>query len=127
MAGSSSDRVLLQRDEPFDSRAVGMMSDAELLDRFVSRRDEASEEAFDALVIRHGPMVLRVCRSVLHNAHDAEDAFQAIFFVLADRAGSIRRRGSIASWLFGVAQRVAARAKRGAARRHARNSRHRGL
>ena len=121
MAGNSSERVLLPQHESFDSGAVGTMSDAQLLDRFVSRRGEGSEEAFDALVIRHGPMVLRVCRSVLHNAHDAEDAFQAIFFVLADRAGSIRRRGSVASWLFGVAQRVAARAKRGAARWRARN------
>ena len=73
-------------------------------------------------MIRHGPMVLRVCRSVLHDAHDAEDAFQAVFLVLANRAGSIRRGGSIASWLFGVAQRVAMRGKRSAARRHARST-----
>ena len=70
-------------------------------------------------MIRHGPMVLRVCRSVLHDAHDAEDAFQAVFLVLANRAGSIRRSGSVASWLFGVAQRVATRGRRSAARRHA--------
>ncbi len=94
-------------------------SDAELLDRFVSRRDEAAEAAFEELVIRHGPMVLRVCRGILHDAHDAEDAFQAVFLVLANRARSIRRSGSVASWLFGVAQRVANRGKRSAARRHA--------
>src|SRR5689334_3272346 len=101
----------------FDLGAVGMMSDAELLERFVSRRDEAAEAAFEELVIRHGPMVLRVCRGVLHDAHDAEDAFQTVFLVLACRAGSIRRGGSVASWLFGVAHRVATRARRSAARR----------
>jgi RNA polymerase sigma factor (sigma-70 family) len=92
------------------------MSDAELLDRFASRTDEASEAAFEELVIRHGPMVLRVCRSVLGGADDAEDAFQATFLVLANRAGTIRRRASLASWLFGVAQRVSRRVKRGNAR-----------
>jgi len=107
----------------FDFGAVGSVSDAQLLDRFVSRRGEVAEAAFEALVIRHGPMVLRVCRSVLHNAHDAEDAFQAVFLVLANRAGSIRRRGSVASWLFGVALRVATRVKRAGARRRAVNQR----
>ncbi len=101
----------------FHLGAVGMLSDAQLLDRFASRRDEAAEAAFEELVIRHGPMVLRVCRGVLHDAHDAEDAFQAVFLVLASRAGSIRRAGSVASWLFGVAHRVATRARRSAARR----------
>ena len=118
MAGSPSDRVLGQVHRLFHFGAVGTMSDAQLLDRFVSRRDEAAEAAFEELVIRHGPMVLRVCRSVLHDAHDAEDAFQAVFLVLASRAGSIRRSGSVASWLFGVAHRVATRARRSAARRH---------
>ena len=103
----------------FNFGVVGTLSDSELLDRFVSRRDEAAEAAFEELVIRHGPMVLRVCRGVLHDAHDAEDAFQAVFLVLANRARSIRRSGSVASWLFGVAQRVANRGKRSAARRHA--------
>ena len=110
MAGSPLHRL-------FHLGAVGTMSDAQLLDRFVSRRDEAAEAAFEELVIRHGPMVLRVCRGVLHDAHDAEDAFQAVFLVLASRAGSIRRAGSVASWLFGVAHRVATRARRSAARR----------
>ena len=121
MAGSPSDRVLRQVHRLFNFGAVGTMSDAQLLDRFVSRRDEAAEAAFEELVIRHGPMVLRVCRSVLHDAHDAEDAFQAVFLVLANRAGSIRRSGSVASWLFGVAHRVAIRGKRSAARRRALN------
>ena len=112
MAGNLSKRVLRQVHRLFHVGAVGTMSDAQLLDRFVSRRDEAAEAAFEELVIRHGPMVLRVCRGALHDAHDAEDAFQAVFLVLANRAGSIRRAGSIASWLFGVARRVAARARR---------------
>jgi len=97
------------------------MTDPQLLDQIVSRRNEAAEAAFEELVIRHGPMVLRVCRSVLHDADDAEDAFQAVFLVLANRAGSIRWSKSLASWSFGVAQRVAIRAKRSAARRQARN------
>src|SRR5271170_3747474 len=117
MAGSPSDRVHRQVHRLFNFGAVGTMSDAELLDRFVSRRDEAAEAAFEELVIRHGPMVLRVCRGVLHDAHDAEDTFQAVFLVLASRARSIRRSGSVASWLFGVAHRVATRARRSAARR----------
>ena len=117
MAGSPSDRVHRQVHRLFNFGAVGTMSDAELLDRFVSRRDETAEAAFEELVIRHGPMVLRVCRSLLHDAHDAEDAFQAVFLVLANRARSIRRSGSVASWLFGVAHRVATRARRSAARR----------
>ena len=119
MVGSSSDRVLRQVHRLFNVGAVGTMSDAELLDRFVSRRDEAAEPAFEELVIRHGPMVLQVCRSLLHDVHDAEDAFQAVFLVLANRASSIRRSRSVASWLCGVAQRVAKRARRTAARRHA--------
>jgi RNA polymerase sigma factor (sigma-70 family) len=110
MAGSSLHRL-------FHLGVVGTMSDAQLLDRFVSRRDEAAEAAFEELVSRHGPTVLRVCRGVLHDSHDAEDAFQAVFLVLANRAGSIRRSGSVASWLFGVAHRVATRARRGASRR----------
>jgi RNA polymerase sigma factor (sigma-70 family) len=116
MAGSSSDRVLRQVHRLFNFGAVGTLSDAELLDRFVARRDETAEAAFEELVIRYGPMVLRVCRNLLHDAHDAEDAFQAIFLVLANRAGSIRRNGSVASWLFGVAHRVSSRARRNAAR-----------
>ena len=98
MAGTPADRMLRQVHRLFNFGTVGTMSDAELLDRFVSRRDEAAEAAFEELVSRHGPMVLRVCRSVLRDAHDAEDAFQAVFLVLANRARSIRRSGSVASW-----------------------------
>ena len=109
MAGSTSDRVFRNVHQILDFGAVGTLSDEQLVDRFVSRRDEAAEAAFEAIVIRHGPMVLRVCRSILCNAHDAEDAFQAVFLVLANRAASIRQGRSVVSWLFGVAHRVATR------------------
>jgi RNA polymerase sigma factor (sigma-70 family) len=98
----------------FSAGTVGTLSDAELLARYVSRRDEV---AFEALVDRHGPMVFQVCRTALSDLHDAQDAFQATFLVLARRAASIREGGSVASWLFGVAGRVAARARVAAARR----------
>jgi RNA polymerase sigma factor (sigma-70 family) len=95
--------------------AADAPSDAILLERFVSRRDEA---AFAALVDRHGPMVLRLCRRVLADRHSAEDAFQAAFLVLARRASFIRRRESLAAWLHGVAYRVALKARASQARRH---------
>ena len=112
MAGRQSDSVLRHVHQLFNFGVIGTISDAELLGRFASRRDEAAEAAFEALVNRHGPMVLRVCRGILRDAHDAEDAFQAVFLVLANRAGTIRRNGSVASWLFGVAHRVATHARR---------------
>ena len=89
-------------------------SDEQLLGRFVARRDPA---AFAALVERHGSLVLGVCRRILRHHHDAEDAFQATFLVLARRAGSIRRREALASWLYGVALRVAHKAEAGIRRR----------
>src|SRR5688572_14668964 len=82
----------------------GDATDADLLERFAGRREEA---AFTALVQRHGPLVLSVCRRVLGNAEDVDDAFQATFLVLVRKADSIRKRGSVASWLYGVAYRVA--------------------
>jgi hypothetical protein len=101
----------------FDVGAVGGLTDGELLSRFASGGGEAAELAFAALVERHGPMVLRVCRSILRDDHAAEDALQATFLILVRRAGSVRKRDSIGSWLHGVALRVAGCARRSAARR----------
>jgi RNA polymerase sigma factor (sigma-70 family) len=84
------------------------------VERFLAARDEA---AFAAILRRHGPMVLRVCRRVLPVEQDAEDAFQATFLVLAREARTLRQRSSLASWLYGVAHRVALDARGGAARR----------
>jgi RNA polymerase sigma factor (sigma-70 family) len=83
-------------------------TDGTLLESYITRQDEA---AFEALVCRHGPMVLGVCRRVLQNEADAEDAFQATFLVLVRRAGSIRPRGMVGNWLYGVAQNTARKAK----------------
>jgi RNA polymerase sigma factor (sigma-70 family) len=88
--------------------------DHQLLEQFARHRDEA---AFAALLGRHGPMVLGVCQSVLHNLHDAEDAFQAAFLLLAQKAGSIQRREAVSAWLYRVAYHVAVRAGANAARR----------
>lgn len=90
---------------------VGDLTDSELLQRLLRGQDEASEAIFSALVERHGPMVLQVCRKVLGNHHDAQDAFQATFLVLARKARSIRKTDSVASWLHGVALRVSAKSK----------------
>jgi RNA polymerase sigma factor (sigma-70 family) len=89
--------------------ATTAASDEQLLADFVSGR---SDEAFSALLGRHGPMVLNVCRRILHDAHAAEDVFQATFLVLADRAEAIRRPASLAGFLHGVAYRLAGRARR---------------
>ena len=87
----------------------GQLSDVELLERF-TRRDDA-EAAFRSLVVRHGPAVLRVCRKILGNSHDAEDAFQATFLVLARRAQSIARPQELGAWLRGVVRRIAQKAR----------------
>jgi RNA polymerase sigma factor (sigma-70 family) len=81
------------------------MTDEQLLERFVSQRGEAAELVFSALVQRHGPMVLSVCRSTPCDHHDAEDAFQATFLVLARKAPSLRTPGRLGPWLHGVARR----------------------
>ncbi|AGA26815.1 sigma-70 family RNA polymerase sigma factor [Singulisphaera acidiphila] len=87
------------------------LSDSQLLGRFNARRDESAEMAFADLVRRHGPMVLRVCHQILGNQHNAEDAFQAAFLVLARRSGSIEDPDLLGNWLYGVALRTAWEAK----------------
>jgi RNA polymerase sigma factor (sigma-70 family) len=101
----------------FEAGTIGGLSDEELLGRFTGRRDEVAELAFAVLVERHGPMVLRVCRAVLRDEHDAQDAFQATFLVLARRAGSLWVRDSLGPWLHGVALRASSCMKAAAARR----------
>src|SRR5437764_9132812 len=95
----------------------GGLTDGELLGRFVAARDEA---AFEALVHRHGPMVLGICRRLLGNGPDAEDAFQATFLILARKASSVVKRDAVGSWLFAVAQRTAREARAVLARRRSR-------
>src|SRR5579872_239835 len=92
-------------------------TDGQLLGAFVARRDGA---AFEALLRRHGPMVLSVCRRVLGDSHDAEDAFQATFLVLVRKAAGLRSRELVGNWLYGVAHRTALKARTAAARRRAR-------
>jgi RNA polymerase sigma factor (sigma-70 family) len=112
---SRSRRGVLQGLRKFAALQAGReLSDGDLLERFLRADDES---AFMALVERHGPMVLGVCRRALRHGHDAEDACQAAFLVLARKAASICRKASISSWLHGVARRVAANLKRERSRR----------
>jgi RNA polymerase sigma factor (sigma-70 family) len=97
-------------------RDGGGLSDGQLLAIFVKHRDG---DAFEALVIRHGPMVMGVCRRVLRNQHDAEDAFQATFLIFARKAGSVNAQDSVAGWLYRVAYRTALGARARIARRRA--------
>ncbi|MDR3639161.1 MAG: RNA polymerase sigma factor [Isosphaeraceae bacterium] len=108
-----------QVERLFTSGGVAGLSEGQLLDRFVARRDDA---AFEALVARHGPMVLTVCRRLLRDPNDVDDAFQATFVVLARKAGSLQKRERLGNWLYGVAWRIARRSRESATRR----SRHEG-
>ncbi len=117
MAGGTASVLARPLRALWDVGVVGGFPDGQLLDRVATGSIDAVEQAFQALVERHGPMVLRVCRRVLDDPNDADDAFQATFLVLLRRALSVRNRASLASWLHGVAMRVAARAKVDAARR----------
>src|SRR5258708_2531007 len=108
MAAASLNAVLRHLYRLAGTEPARDLPDAELLRRFVATREEA---AFTLLVQRHGAMVLGACRRILEDLHSAEDAFQATFVVLARRAASLRLRGSLASWLYGVALRVAVSAR----------------
>ena len=100
--------ALRQIGRLFGLGTAGGLTEGQLLRRFVERRDEV---AFEALVARHGPMVLGVCRRLLADPHDADDAFQATFLVLVKKAGSIREPDLMGNWLYGVAHKVAAPAR----------------
>jgi RNA polymerase sigma factor (sigma-70 family) len=104
------DRAVLfkQIDRLYRDGTFTAQSDGQLLDRYLSYRDEG---AFEAIVNLHGPMVLSLCRRFLRDPRDIEDAFQATFLILARKAGSIRQRDVLSSWLYGVAYRIAVRAR----------------
>jgi RNA polymerase sigma factor (sigma-70 family) len=104
------------RGAAFQREAAGL-TDGQLLERFVAARDEA---AFEALVIRHGPMVFGACLRLLRDRHEAEDAFQAAFLVLARKAASVVPRERVANWLYGVACQTAVRLRSATARRRRR-------
>jgi RNA polymerase sigma factor (sigma-70 family) len=123
MARGSTKSALRQIRTLFELGTLGGLTDAQLLELFLTRSGDDAEDAFAALVHRHGPMVLAVCRRMLPNSHDAEDAFQATFLILARRAGAIGQRERLANWLYGVAVRTAKEARRRAARREARERR----
>src|SRR5260221_5789393 len=112
MVSTTAGQLLNRLRRTLTPHAGASATDAWLLARFRARREEG---AFEALVRRHGPMVWSVCRRVLGNEQDAEDAFQATFLVLARKAGSIRNTEAVGSWLHGAAYRIAMRAKRDAA------------
>jgi len=111
MARAAEGSLIQQIEILLDGGSVAGLTDRQLLARFTTERDSAREAAFAALVTRHGPMVLEVCRQLLGDLHHAEDAFQAVFLVLARKAGSIRDPDLLGNWLYGVALRTARKAK----------------
>jgi RNA polymerase sigma factor (sigma-70 family) len=120
MATSETRRGWRALESLFDAGALGNLSDGELLECFQSSRETLGHEAFRVLVERHGPMVLGLCRSLVRDPHEADDAFQATFLVLVRKAESIKRRDTIGPWLHGVAGRVARRARDRTVRRQRR-------
>ena len=117
MQVSSHSRLEADLSKLFQPRTV-RSDDRALLDRFLLDRDEA---AFEVLVERHGPMVRGVCRRVLADSHDEDDAFQATFLVLVRKAGSLRDADRLGPWLYGVAHRVASKARARKLRRRERS------
>ena len=112
----ASPSVVRRMESLFDGGCVAGLSDRQLIERFAARRDAVAESAFAALVAHHGPMVLGICRQLLCDRNDAEDAFQAVFLVLARRAQSIHDPELLGNWLYGVALRTARKSRRRLAR-----------
>ena len=119
LRGASRGALFSQLEGLFRHGTSVGSSESELLERFVADRDEA---AFEALLARHGQMVLGVCRQLLNDPNDVDDAFQATFLVLVRKASTLRRTDLLGNWLYGVAYRVATRARSLAAKRAARNA-----
>jgi len=117
MAASQTSKVIQHLRRTVLLREGAGLTDGQLLEDYISRREEA---ALAALVRRHGPMVWGVCRRVLRNHHDAEDAFQATFLVLVRKAASIASPELLANWLYGVAHQTALKARATTAKRRAR-------
>src|SRR4051812_41768535 len=117
MKGSGMDAIARDLGTLFSVGAIGGLSDGQLLGRFVERREA---NAFEIIVHRHGPMVWGVCHRVLRDRHDAEDAFQATFLVLARKAASVVPREKLGNWLYGVAYQTAMKAKAMRAKRRGR-------
>ena len=111
MSSATTPSVVRQIGSLYDGGSVAGLTDRQLIERFNDRRDVAAEAAFTALVTRHAPMVLDVCRQILGDLHHAEDAFQAVFLVLARKARSIRDPDLLSNWLYGVALRTARKAR----------------
>ena len=116
--GQQSGLVLGQMQRLFNRGTASGLSEGQLLARYVGERDEV---AFEAIVSRNGPMVLGICRRLLEDPNDVEDAFQATFLVLVKKARSLRDRDLLANWLYGVALRVATRSRRDRTRRRIRD------
>ena len=104
----------------FGEGTSSVLSDRQLMERFLARGDAGAEAAFAALVARHGAMVWGVCRRVLADSNDADDAFQATFLILVKKAHAVRVSDSLGPWLYGVSCRVALRARANSAQRNAR-------
>src|SRR5882724_10012747 len=102
LRGAYSGALFKQLERLFDRGTSTGLTEGELLERFVTGRDEA---AFEALVARHGRMVLGVCRQLLRDPNDVDDAFQATFLILVRKADTLRRRDLLGNWLYGVAYR----------------------
>ncbi len=124
MAEGAISAVVREFERLMTSGGLTALSEEQLLDRFVSLRDES---AFEAIVLRHGPMVRGVCRRLLRDANDVDDAFQATFLVLARKASTLRRRERLGNWLYGVSYRIASRVRSTAWRRNQKESKIEGV